>query len=216
MTMQLQRLAGYGPLAAYVSAGFLLAFVLVGQFGTAIIQAAPGMVVPVEIVFVLALWVWIAGLAVVVSDLEWRGQPTTSARRLQVARVATLVALVMPVPFVVGLIVNAGVPVQAPSYLLIYGGVGISLLIHNLGARRAGLLHGLLPWLGIVTGVAYILAGIGFGAILIPGIGMTLYLIGFNVLELGEVVYIVWAIWLGVKLSWTRAAVPAAVAPAAR
>jgi hypothetical protein len=204
--MQLQRLAGYGSPAAYVSAASLLVFFFVGQLGHAIVKAAPGLFVPVEIVFVLALWLWIAGFAVVVVDLERHAHLAHSARWLQVARGATLVALVMPAPLVIGLIVNAGVLVQAPVYLLIYGGIGISLLIHNLGARRTGILHGFPPWLGTVDGVAYILAGIGFGGILIPGIGMTLYLIGFNVLQLGQALYITWAIWIGVKLSGLQAA----------
>src|SRR5215472_9174016 len=153
--MQLQRLAGYGSTAAYVSAGSLLVFVLIGQLGSAILKAAPGVFIPMEVVFVLALWLWIAGLAIVVSHLEKLEHPATATRWLRVARGATLVALVMPVPIIISLIANAGVPVQAPSYLLIYCGVGIGLLSHNLGARRAGLLHGVLPWLGIVTGVAY-------------------------------------------------------------
>jgi hypothetical protein len=214
--MQLKRLAGYGPIAAYVSAGSLLVFFLIGQFGTAIVQAAPGLFVLVEIVFILALWLWIAGLAVVALDIEQLEHAAISTRWTQVARGAMLVALVVPVPLVIGLIANAGVPVQAPSYLLIYGGVGISLLIHNLGACRAGLMHGVLPWLGTGTGAAYVLAGIGFGATFIPGAGMTLYLIGFNALLLGEILYMVWAVWLGVKLSRSTAAAPAVVASASR
>src|SRR5262245_28619720 len=129
VTMKLQRLAGYGPAAAYVSAGSLLVFVLVGRLGNAIPQAVPGMVVPVEIVFFLALWLWLGCLAVMGSDLDRLARPGTCTRWLQVARVAMLVALVMPVPTMMGLIVNAGVVVPAPSFLLVYGGVGISHLV---------------------------------------------------------------------------------------
>ena len=80
---------------------------------------------------------------------------------MPVARGTTLVALLVLVPLSVGVFVNAGVPVQAPSFLVIYVGIGISLVVHNLDARRAGLLQGVLPWLGSVTGVAVIFAGIG-------------------------------------------------------
>lgn len=67
----------------------------------------------------------------------------------------------------------------------------------------------MLSWLGTATGVAYILAGIGFGTLLLP-IGTTLFLIGFNVPELGQTLYIARAIWMGVKLSRSKAAAPAA------
>lgn len=86
---------------------------------------------------------------------------------------------------------------------MIFGGVGLTLLIHNLDGRRAGLLHGVLPWLGTVTGVAYIVAGIGFGSFLLTPI---FYMTGFNVLVLGEALYIFWAIWMGIKLNTSKAA----------
>ncbi|HEV2461180.1 MAG TPA: hypothetical protein VGS80_22750 [Ktedonobacterales bacterium] len=215
VTMPLQRLAGFGPRAAFVSVGSLLVFIFVQQFGGAIASAAPGLYAPTAIVFVLALWVFIAGLAVLGIDLERLAPPAPNTRASQVARGATLVALVMPVPLLIGglVYVNRLLPI---SYLLIFIGVGISLLLHNVAARRAGLLHGMLPWLGSATGVAYILAGIGFGTLLAPGLGTTFYLIGFNVVRLGQVLYIAWALWLGVKLSRSQAAAPAAMAPAAR
>jgi hypothetical protein len=211
--MQLQRLAGFGPRAAYVSVGALLAFFFLQQFGGAIATAAPGLYAPTAIAFVLALWVFIAGLAVVDINLERLAPPATNTRGSQVGRWATLVALVMPLPLLIGGLVNISklLPI---SYLLIFTGVGIILLIHNVAARRAGLLHGVLPWLGSATGVAYILAGIGFGTLLAPGLGTAFYLIGFNIVRLGQVLYIVWALWLGVKLSRSQAGTPAAVASA--
>jgi hypothetical protein len=52
-----------------------------------------------------------------------------------------------------------------------------------------------VPWLGTIPGVDYILAGIGFGTLLAPGIGTHLHLIGFNVwmhTALGAVAGIPW------------------------
>lgn len=202
METKRQRLVSYAPLAASISAGSLLVYFLAAeQFGGAIIAAAPGLYVPLVITSLAAFALWAAGLVVVVVNLERLDHRATSMRWMQVARGAVLTALVVQVPLDIGLIVRAGVPIQAPAYLLIYVGVGVGLLIHNLVARRVGLFGGVVPWLGIATGVAYILAGIGFGTFPIPGVGMVFYSIGFNVLLLGQALYLVWAIWIGVKLS---------------
>ncbi|HEV2035922.1 MAG TPA: hypothetical protein VGU71_17305 [Candidatus Dormibacteraeota bacterium] len=67
---------------------------------------------------------------------------------------------------------------------------------------RAGLAHGALPWIGIVTGVAYLLVAIGIYA----GIGIL-------ALWLGQVFYIAWAIWMGVTLRSSKAAPTVGLAP---
>lgn len=206
--MKLQRLAGYGPAAAFVSAGSLLLFFVIAQFGLLIAQAVPGIYVPLSIIFMLALWLWVGALAVVVLDLEWLDHPATSTRWFQVARVATLIAVVAPLVLAIAIITNAGVTLQAPSYFLIFCGIGVSLLIHNLDGRRAGLLHGVLPWLGIVTAAFYILVGISYGSFLFTPV---LYMTGFYLLQVGQVLYIAWAIWLGVKLSRSKSAATAMV-----
>ena len=93
-------------------------------------------------------------------------------------------------------------------YALTFVPVGLSLLVHNVDGRRAGLLHGVLPWVGIVTGLAFAVAGLGFASLLVP-MGTTLFTVGWNALLLGQVLYIVWAIWMGVKLSRSNAGAPA-------
>lgn len=204
MTMKLQRLASYGPTAAYVSAGSLLVFFFLQQFGGAIVTATPGLYVPSVIVFDLALGLWIAGLAVVGFDLEQLAHPAASTRGFQVARWLTVVAVVMLALLGIGQVINSLVLIPI-SYLLIFACVGISLVIYNLGGRRTELLHGVLPWLGIAVSMSYIIAGIGFGTLLSP-FGMSFFAIGFKVLMLGQTLYIAWAIWLGVKLSRSKAA----------
>ena len=204
--MKLQRLAGYGPTAAFVSAGALFIFFFILVFGTPITQSASGLGVPLTIVYFLAFWAWLGGLAVVVFDLEWLEHPATSTTWFQVAHWATLVALVVPVVLGIAVLAGAGVLVQL-SFFVTFELVGISLLIHNIDARRAGILTGALPWLGIVTGAAYIVAGLGIWSI--PAIG-------FSGLILGQTFYIAWAAWMGARLGTARAAAPTTQAPATR
>lgn len=201
--MKLQRLAGYGPTAAYVSAGSLFVFFFILIFGYPIAQAAAWIAIPMTIVWFFALWLWVGALAVVVFDLEWLEHPATSTRWFQVAHWATLAALVVPVLLGIGLIANSGATVSV-SFLLIGLTVGISLLIHNLDARRAGLMQGVLPWLGVAAGVAYILAGIS--------IVTSLPLIGFPAVVLGQTGYIAWAVWMGAQLGGSKALAQAASA----
>ena len=201
--MKLQRLAGYGPTAAFASAGSVLVFLVEQEAGSAIVGAAPPLFVALAIAFVLALFAWVASLAIVTFDLGWLEHPATSTVAIRIAQVAALVALVMTV--LVGIApFTAGVNLQAPSFLLLFVGVAINLLIHNFEGRRAGLLHGVLPWLGIVDGIVFVIAGLGYGGFLIPSIGMTVFIVGFNFAILGFVLYIVWAVWMGVKLTRSK------------
>lgn len=91
--MKLQRLAGYGPIASFVSAASLLVFFVIQQLPP---TATQSVYVPVEIAFLLALFLWVAALTVVVFDLAWLEHPATSTRWFRVAQVALLVAMVMP------------------------------------------------------------------------------------------------------------------------
>ena len=198
--MKLQRLAGYGPTAAYVSALSLFVFFFVLILGYPISQVAPGLSLVLNILWFFGLWLWVGAFAVVVFDLEWLEHPSTSTRWFQIAHWATLVAVVVPV--VLGIALIIGSPFLGALCVLVIGVcVGISLLVHNIDARRAGLLKGNLPWVGVVAGVAYILAGIGIAISLPP--------LGFTALILGMTFYIAWAIWLGVKLGAAKNATPA-------
>lgn len=200
--MKLQRLAGYGPTAAFVSALSLFVFFFILILGYPISQVAPGLDLVLNILWFFGLWFWVAAFAVVVFDLEWLEHPATSTRWFQIAHWATLVAVVVPVVLGISLITGSAF-LGALCVLVIGVCVGISLLVHNIDARRAGLLKGNLPWVGVVAGVAYILAGIGIAISLPP--------LGFTALILGQTFYIAWAIWLGVKLgsSKTPTAAPA-------
>jgi hypothetical protein len=192
--MKLKNLAGYGSTAAFVSAGSIFVFVFLLIFGFPIFNAVPALTLPVFLVWFVALWLWVAALAVLVLDLEWLEHPATSTTWFQVAHWATLVSVFMPVLFGIAVITNAatlGTIVVSVLALCI----GLSLLVHNIDARRAGLLKGSLPWIGVVAGVAYLL----FALMVYAGLG-------FVALILGQVFYIAWAIWIGIKLRASRPA----------
>jgi hypothetical protein len=198
--VKLQKLAGYGPTSAFVSAGSLLVFLFILIFGYSIQKAAPVLGFPIDILWLLALWLWLGALAVVVFDLEWLEHPATSTRWFQVAHWATLAAVVLSVLLGIAVLTDSGtLGTIAVSLLALC--VGLSLLVHNIDARRAGLLHGVLPWIGIVTGIACLLVAVTIFA----GLGLT-----FIALLLGHVFYIAWAIWIGVNLRGSKPAGAAA------
>jgi uncharacterized membrane protein HdeD (DUF308 family) len=141
-----------------------------------------------------------------------------------VPRVLALLAIVISVLVLITVLTqtNSRLPWL---YGFMFIAVGTVLLVHNFEARRARLLHGALPWLGMVTGVAYLVVGLGYAAWYItPDVGIPV-LIGLhlgiiqvgatpvvmdvNARYLAQLLYIVWAIWLGVTLRRTRAVAPA-------
>ena len=198
--MKLQRMAGYGPTAAYVSALSLALFFFILIAGNAIAQAVPALIAPMTVVYLLALWLWLAAFAVVVFDLEWLEHPATSTRWFQIAHWATLAGAMAPVVLVLGLIARSTF-LSALAVLVIGACVGVSMLVHNIDGRRAGLLRGWLPWVGIISGVGLILAGIGIPLALPP--------VGFTGLIVGQVLYIAWGIWMGTTLSRAKHTAPA-------
>jgi TctA family transporter len=118
-----------------------------------------------------------------------------------VAHWATLAAVFLPVLFGIAIVTNNGTLGTIVVSLLALC-VGLSLLIHNIDALRAGLVRGTLPWIGILDGVAFLLVAIGIYA----GIGIL-------ALWIGLVFYIAWAIWMGVRLRRTKAVPTAGLAP---
>jgi hypothetical protein len=120
-----------------------------------------------------------------------------------------LVAMLMPA--LIALIQFAGVAVPFPiPYTVLFVGVGFTLLVHNIQARRAGLLHGALPWIGIAAGAGFIYLGVLQSFVLFT----TAFVMGWYYgLIPTQVLYVVWTIWLGVHL--LRAKAPTRVAAAA-
>ena len=207
--MKLQRLAGYGPTAAFVSAAGL--FVYAGfQF-----VPVPANLINVALpVLFLSMFLWAAGLTVTVIDLEWLEHPATSTPWIRAALVAAIAATVAPLIMAAGIYSKVGYPypVEAGAAVLLLG-VGFSVLVHSIEGRRARLLHGVLPWLGIVTGATFAYLGtLQFIYMFTP-----VLLMGFvYVFQPALLLYFIWAIWMGVHLVRSKAPARAKVtAPAA-
>ena len=198
--MKLHRLVGLGPVAAFVSAGALTLFFFVLVFGNSIAQAEPAIAFPLGILWFLSAWMWVAAFAVVVFDLEWLEHPATSTTWFKVAHWMTLVAIFWPPVLGVAAVINS--QLLGTLAMIVLGlTVGVSLLIHSLDAQRAGLISGPLPWLGVLSGGAFVLLALGE-----VGVGI----VAFVGLFAGEAFYIAWAVWMGVWLSRSRQAVPMA------
>ncbi len=200
--MKLQRLAGFGPAAAFISVAAMVVI--------AVVQNAPlpaNLFVPIFIGFLLAFFVWVGSLTVTLFDLEWMQHPATSTGLFRIALAAILIAMVMPGVLALGVFAGAPVPLAIPWGVLL-AGVGVSLLIHNFEGRRARLLHGVLPWVGMVAGACFAYLGIlEFVFVFTPKLVMG-FVYGLPVTQL---LYLVWAIWMGVHLLRSRSTAPAPV-----
>lgn len=198
--MKLQRLAGYGPIAALVSAAALFFIAVIQQ-----VMIPPSIFLATAIVFLVLFAIWVGTLTVTLFDLEWLEHPRTNTNLFRVALGASLVAMVMPA--LIALIQFAGVAVPFPiPYAVLFAGVGFTLLVHNIEGRRAGLLHGALPWIGIAAGVGFIYLGVLQSMALFTTAFVMAWYYG---LILTQVLYLVWAVWLGVH--FMRAKAPARI-----
>lgn len=202
--MKLQRLAGYGPIAALVSAVALFFVAIIQQ-----VMIPPSIFLVTAIVFLLLLAIWVGALAVTLFDLEWLEHPKTNTSLFRVALGAALVSMVMPA--LIALIQFAGVAVPFPiPYAVLFGGVGFTMLVHNIEARRHGLLRGALPWIGIAAGAGFVYLGVLQFMVLFT----TAFVMGWYYgLIVTQVLFVIWSVWLGVHL--LRAKAPARVAAAA-
>jgi len=208
--MKLQRLAGFGPIAAFVSAAALLSFALINQLSAA---APPSLYTAVAIAFLTAACVWVVSLAIVVFDLEYLEHPATSTRWVRAGLVAAIVAVVMSLVLPVAQFTAAGQPYSVElAWAVLLMSFGFTMVVHNVQARRARLLRGALPWIGIVDGSFWIYLGIlQFIFMFTPKLVM-----GFVYgLPITELLYLVWAIWLGVHLVRSKAKSPARATAAA-
>jgi hypothetical protein len=220
--MRLQWIAGHGSSAALVSAGAVAVDFAIEQVDSS--GYAPAFAIATPVGYFLALWLWLGALNVMLFDLERRERPASGARVLLVLRVLALLAIVISVLVLIAILTPRDLSV-AWLYGLMFLAVGAVLLVYNIEARRARLLHGALPWLGMVTGVAHLVVGLGYAAWYItPDVGIpvliglhlgiiqvgtTPVVIDVNARYLAQLLYIVWAIWLGVTLRRTRAVAPA-------
>jgi hypothetical protein len=218
--VRLQWNAGHGSAAAFVSAGAVAVYFAMEQVDFS--GYAPAFATATPVGYFLALWLWLVALNVMLLDLERLERPASGARVLLVPRVLALLAIVISVFVLIAILTPYSS--AALVYGLMFLAVGAVLLVHNIEARRTRLLHGALPWLGMVAGVAYLVVGLGYAAwysgsyvgiqVLIGShlgiiqVATIPVVIDVNARYLAELLYIVWAIWLGVTLRRTRAVVP--------
>jgi hypothetical protein len=201
--MKPQSLSGAGPIAAFVSAGSLFVFFVIGVFGNGIVQAVPSLSVPlVNVIWLVALWLWVGSMAIVVFALGLTIPGAIMTRWFVVARWSMLVAVVLPAIIGIAAIADSVILGTAAAIVLALC-LGVVLLVYNIGARRARLLGGVLPWLGIIAGAAYVIVA--------PSIVSA---IGSVPLWVGIVFYVGWATGIGVHLMRRERA--AAAEPARR
>ncbi len=208
--MKLQRLAGFGPAAAFVSVAAVIVFAAIQQVGAAV---PPSYLVPVIIAFLASMAVFVLALAVTLFDLEWLDHPATSKPWIRLALVATLVAAVMPT--VLGLIQFAGVQLDfAVPYTIYFLGIGAGLLVHSIEGRRAGIVRGGLAWIGIITGALFIVQSVLQFLVMFT---FALVMGAYYGLPIIYILYVAWAMWMGVHLlrSRSKSAAPIRAAAAA-
>jgi hypothetical protein len=199
--MKLKRLAGQGSRAA-VASGIAMVLVLLNVIvASPLSNASPALGVLLGVLLLLAVTVWLAGLAVAGLDLDWLAHPGThNGRMLASLWFAIAGAFLAP-------LIALAAWSQAPTWMLqlLLCLIGLTAggftILHNLEARRAGLLTGALPWLGIAAGAFFLVFWLGVLLALVP-----LVFLGFFP---GAVLYAGWAIWLGVRLGRVPQTAPA-------
>jgi hypothetical protein len=188
-----------GPRAAITSGVAMALAVLLWLFASARFGSG-GLGFATALLFALAATVWLAGMAVTGLDLDWIAHPDTHDGRLLASLWLAIAGSFLPP--ILAIVVVLGSPAWLVQLLLCLVGLagGGFTILHNLEAHRAKILTGILPWLGILSGVFFLVFWLGvlIGLPLLTGFGFFI----------GGVLYAVWAIWLGVRLG--RGHVPVA------
>jgi hypothetical protein len=180
-----------GPRAAIVSGVAMAVAVLVWFFGSTSFGDG-GLGLAAALLFVLAATLWLGGMAVAGLDIDWIARPDTHNGRLLASLWLAVAGTFLPPLLAIALVAGAsGWVIQLLLCLvgLVAGGFTI---LHNLEAHRVRILKGVLPWLGIVSGIFFLVFwfGVLIGLPLLTGFGF----------YIGGILYAAWAIWLGVRL----------------
>jgi hypothetical protein len=206
--MRLDKLRGYGPWFAFASPGFfflaVLAIILTLSnitFGTN--APTPSWFGPAVAVWFLLLALWMVTGLVVALDLEWIEHPLTHTAMTYVglagAAISTLAFL--------GVLFESLLPISGNNLVVVatgflfVAGLGVYLVVMNLVGWRARLLGRVLPWIGIVAGVLFLIAAL----MIVVGLGAGVSLPIVPAIPL----YLLWSLWLGFRLRG-KAPTPAA------
>lgn len=203
--MKLQKLAGHGASAAFVSGGAMLVGALIFIFGPALADPAHPdtdrtIFIVLSVLMALMFSIWPAALVVLGSDLEWREHPATHTSRMDQSLWAVMIAAVMPLLIFLIILIAPDTAWPLVPAAVMAAGISFFLVIHNAEARKAGLLRGVLPWIGSTCGAAFLLMAIG----LLLGTGSPyLLFLAFFGWFIGSTCFIFWSIWLGIAL-WRK------------
>jgi hypothetical protein len=206
--LRLEKLAGYGPIAAVVSGVSLIVCLVILLVGPTIAPNFDAFSVTLVLIAAVAATLWPASLVVVGVDLRWLEHPATHTGRMQASLWAVAIAAVsFPIfGIVIAVASNTSVPAIPLAVLAIC--MSFYLIVQNWEARKAGLLQGVLPWIGLVSGGCFAIMGFGFVVGLASPIFFGLGFLGFFA---AIVCFSFWSIWLGIRLRGvTQPAAPAA------
>ena len=197
--MRLDKLRGYGPWFAFASPGFFFVaaiwiIVVLRNVDFTKDTTPPSWFGPAIAVWAVLLALWALTGFVVALDLEWIEHPLTHTAMTYVgltgAAISTLAFLAIMLEAVLQIDGNNFVVVG--TGFLFVAGLGVYLVVMNMVGWRARLLGRVLPWVGVVSGVFFLIAalmtalgiGEGVGLPLVPAIPL----------------YLIWSLWLGFRL----------------
>ena len=197
--MRLDKLRGYGPWFAFASPGFfflaVLAIILTLSnitFGTNV--APPSWLGAAVAVWFLLLALWMVTGLVVALDLEWIEHPLTHTGMTYVGLAAAAISTLA----FLGMLLESVLPISGNNFVVVgtgflfVAGLGVYLVVMNLVGWRARLLGRVLPWIGIVAGVLFLIAAL----MIVVGLGAGVSLPIVPAIPL----YLLWSLWLGFRL----------------
>jgi len=197
--MRLDKLRGHGPWFAF-AVPFLFLFSMGFIFGVTVLAfpAEPGGQPASWFGDAVAVWLilWalivLAGLVVAI-DLEWIEHPRTNTPMTYVGLAGMAVSTLAFLFFLADGIFNiTDQVVFLTDAFLVFGGIGVYLMVMNLVGLRAGLLGRILPWIGIVAGSLFLVAALLVVAGLADAAGLAFFP--------GWALYLGWSLWLGFRL----------------
>jgi hypothetical protein len=201
--VRLDKLRGFGPWLAFaVPVLFVLAIVVMVIITASISFTGTGStrhaVLPTWFAFGVAAWLlvmalWMLCSLAVAIDLEWIEHPLTHTGLTYAGLVAMVVATIAFLGILLEGVLNVqGGFIVGLTGFLFFAGFGVYLVLMNWVGMQAGLLGRVLPVLGIIAGVFFLLPAISV-FVSIAGI------LGIALLP-ALLLYLVWSPWLGFRL----------------
>lgn len=197
-----ERLAsGRARSAALITALALALLFVLQQVGIAVINGDLGTALVVIALFDATMWIWVLAYAALIVDLPADGRVV--ATRWSVARAAATLAAIAPAALILSQLINSDV-LALIAYPIVLGAMGVSLLAVDLTTQQTGIVSGGVASIGLVTGIAFVAAAVGYGVG--AYVESPLATIGVSALLGGQILYVVWASWIGRRLRRAQSA----------